>query len=230
MTLAQKNPKRKAEVEEQISELLSSHFKHGGAWVIDEADRLKLNHDAMKFHEDLETLGLKKKARLLLALQMAYDNNRIPFNVLELKNSFRESDGNIPGIGVVEIHNARKATGVKKVEKPAEYLDSILSMLVKGGSLDEDKADDVKRIARETLERYEEKKSRISYSCIYLSAAAVYHAAFKAGNPLTFPQMGEITGKNRNPLSAITTQLVQLTRPEEFDAWRVRFGMSSAMQ
>lgn len=217
MTLAQKEPKQKAEVEEQVSELLSSHFKYGNKWIISNEMRTALSIDSYRFYEKLGELKLDKNARLLLAVEMSLDNNKCAVNAL----SWKINDEYVK-IEFGDIQKAREITGIKRV-KPAEYVDSLVSMLVRSPSvkLDEKKSKEINEIAKETLAMYGERKKSTA-TPVFISAAAVYYASFKVDNPIFSEMFGVILGMSERTVRNISEDLVRVTRPEEFSEWKKR--------
>jgi hypothetical protein len=221
MTLAQKELKRKAEVEGQISEMLSSHFKYEDRWLISDGMRAALSLDASKFYKKLDELKVGKDARLLLAVQMSLDNNKCPVNAITSWGSSAIIGYNVD-VGFGNIQKARELTRVVR-PKAEEYVDPLVSMLVRKphSGLDEKKAKEVAGIAKETLEMYQRKR-RITTSPLTLSAAAVYHAGVKAGSPVTEKSVTDITRVSEMSLRTTNADLLKTARPDEVHEWYQR--------
>jgi hypothetical protein len=212
----------KEEGEKQIAKLLDESYNEklypkGNVWIIPDELRRKITRDALDFFKKLDKVEPNSEGRTYLSLKLSLENNKCTVDTLTSISPMNYK----PGSRLMK--EAREITGVTK-PKPEEYVDSLVSMFVKHPSikLDENKAKEIARIAKETLTKCEESKVKIPPdNATYIATAAIWHASFKAGSPLDGRRIRDYTN-NELVLYAVTNKLVQAARPEEFFEWRER--------
>ncbi|MCX6776054.1 MAG: hypothetical protein NT130_04375 [Candidatus Micrarchaeota archaeon] len=200
---------------ELIEDCLVSSTMGGPKWLVSKETRVAIIGDASKFYNKIEELGLTPKIRLMIAMQLSLDNNKCPVNLSGRHDGHR--------MRLNDIRRARDITEVGRVEKPAEYVDSLVSFLVNTDRLRKEKAGGVAEIAKETLARYEERKIPIS-NPMTLSAAAVLYACCKEGVPMSAFIIGNTTGLGGQSIWEASDRLIEIARPDELFEFKAKKG------
>lgn len=184
-------------------------------WLIGREMKIAIMVDALKFYDKLGPVTKDEGYRKLLALQLALDNNKCAVNVFRTEGAY----GKDVRIRLRDLETAREITGVEKVRKPAEYVDSHASFLVKTGLLSEEEGRNVAKFAKKTLLEYENRKSNPIGTPINVSAAAVYYASYKVGTHLSIVDLEEIFGVTRQTLSPRSSELVEIAVSKDEAQW-----------
>jgi hypothetical protein len=219
-----------AQLSKRFEELIQEHatFKKRpqevGVLLISNEMRAALILDMSRFYGELEFMKFRNDARMLLALQLALDNNKCALNVLKGEGRY----GKYAKVNITDIEKAREITGVKRIEKPAEYVDSHVSFLVKGGALEKERESKVAETAKWILEKYEEKKGKEPISNpLSASAAAVQWASFMEGRGGGTVAVSRILKISEPSLRDASDRLIEVIRPDDFEVWKgTRSGRS----
>jgi hypothetical protein len=214
--------RRESKLKKELNELLEEHLATPESlfekrkWLVSSEKKTAILLDASEFYGKLDVLNLREDARVRLAFQLALDTNKCAANVLRSEGRY----GKFVKVSFGDIERAREITGARRMMKPAEYVDSQVSFLVKAGELNERKGGEVTKIAKETLARYEERKRNpISYP-LAVSAVAVYNASYKAGSPMSAWTFKRILKVSQESMREVGDELIQIARPDEFAEWK----------
>jgi len=192
---------------------LKSYHEGKSKWFVSKEKIAAIIGDASEFYKKIEKLGLNPKLQARVAMQLSLDNNKCPVDLLRGAHIWQTVDP-------AEMQKARKMTGVGSIEKPAEYVDSAVSFLAESGWLDRKHEGEVAGIAKDTLSRYEKRKKTPVSDPMALSAAAVYHACYKAGRPVNEYVIGDIMGINAKSINDAIDRLIEVARPVELSEFR----------
>jgi len=206
---------RKGDVAKHFGEMMEEYLTivdmspGGKRWLVKDEVRVAARNDSMKFYDKLSGFRLDEDSKMRLALQLSFDNNRIAMDIFKNKKFAL-------GWGVMD--KAREITGVSPM-KLEEYATSQVDFLVRSGWLDEEKKVKVLETANDALKRYEERKRHPIGLPIDVSAAAVYYAGYKAGEPMAAYNI-ELTLRVSSPtIGRLSNELVRTVFSEEEFLW-----------
>jgi hypothetical protein len=209
----------RAELRKEVAELVEKHLtvttKERRIWLVSKEMKAAIMGDTLEFYDKLKPLTHYKDYRMLLALQFSLDNNKCAVNMIKSEGGHMQD----AKVRIRDIEIGRDMTNVKKIDKPAEYVDSHVSFLIRTGLLNEEEGKKIAKIANDTLFEYDNKKSKPIGTPIDVSAAAVYYAAYKGGKPLSIMDLEYIFNVSRQTLSPRSNELVEIAISKDEALW-----------
>jgi len=214
VSVKKKDEKPSIMLNELFKKHLMFHDMGKSTCIVSKEKEAEIIGDACKLYYEIGELGLKHEARVILAMQLSLDKHKCPLNLLRKYEGLR--------LRMEQIQGARTITGVKRVQKPTEYVDSLVTFLKNIGKLDEDEKKKVAKTAKEILAKYEEKETSIP-NVMSVSVAVVSRACCENGVPMSPAVMGNILGMGEKTISDASNKVEEITmgyNPSKFEAKR----------
>lgn len=177
-------------------------------WLVDDAKKMTLVKDALRFYHDIGGMHLQPEVRKAAALQLSFENNKVARTMESIRHVSEA------------VSKAREHAEVRRMDV-TECIDSQLDFIIKAGILDKVEASKLSKVAKEAVERYAEKTKPVSIgSPITMSAAAIYYASYKIGKRITQKNLEPIVDVSNLTIRNRSDELVQVAFPEEFEEWK----------
>jgi len=205
---------KKGELAKYFGEMMEEYLTivdmspEGKRWLVGDGVRVAVRNDSMRFYGKLDGLGLDEDSRRRLAMQLSFDDNKVAVDIFKNKKF---------ALGWGRMDKAREVTGVSPM-KLEDYAASQVDFLVRSGWLNEENGGKVRGIADDALKRYGDKRRFIGLP-IHVSAAAIYYAGYKVGEPMSAYNLELVLAVSSPTIQRISDELVRTAFSEEEFLW-----------